>query len=137
VIQGAADGDEITVQVTRGGTWTELKTHLQTQPTDVETPEGPNRLGVTVEPGVVVAEVLPGSSAAMAGLARGDLICTVNDAPVSTGEQLRQAVQPLPPAAEVRLQLSRGGEVREVMVRLDGPLVDMPASAVERVERIA
>jgi S1-C subfamily serine protease len=137
VIEGVTDGEEITVQVTRGGTHPEVKARLQAQLATEETPEGQNRLGVTVEPGVVVAEVLPGSSAATAGLAQGDLINSVNDTPVVTGEQLRQAVQPLPAAAEVRLQLSRGREVREVKVRLDAPVAEAAGPAVERVDRIA
>ncbi|HJZ57643.1 MAG TPA: PDZ domain-containing protein [Gemmataceae bacterium] len=84
-------------------------------------PEGRDRLGVTVEPGVVVAEVLPDSPAAVAGITRGDLIAAVNGHPVLTGEQLRQAVHPLPARAEIVLRLTRGGETREAIARLDEP----------------
>src|SRR5439155_25239456 len=102
------------------------------------TEEGRRCLGLTVHPGVVVEEVQPGSPAEAAGLARGDVIQTANGTPVLAGEQirqavlweqLRQAVQADPEAAETELSLevSRSGQVREVKVPL--PLAQPPLSA--------
>jgi S1-C subfamily serine protease len=83
--------------------------------------EAKDRLGVTVDPGVVVAEVLPGSPAAATGLARGDVIRAVNGEAVHSGEELRRAVAPLVERAEVALQVSRGGKARKLRARLDEP----------------
>jgi S1-C subfamily serine protease len=75
---------------------------------------------VTAGLGVVVAEVLPDTPAAAAGLARGDVIDDLNGKPVQTGEQLRDLVQHLPAGDEVVLRVTRVGEVREVRTRLNG-----------------
>src|SRR5262249_11646331 len=58
---------------------------------------GPPHLGVTVDPVVVVTEVEPGSPAARAGLAPGDVIAEVNETPIVQSAQLREAVGGAPP----------------------------------------
>jgi S1-C subfamily serine protease len=80
--------------------------------------DGKNRLGVTVGPGVVVAEVLPDTPAAAAGLAPGDVIDDLNGTPVQSGEELRDAVHRLKDDAVV-LRVTRAGEVREVRAKLE------------------
>src|SRR5262249_6443250 len=60
-----------------------------TQPLTAELRE---RLGVTVNKGAVVSHVLPGSPAAKAGIADGDVITNVGDAVVKTPQELREAV---------------------------------------------
>jgi S1-C subfamily serine protease len=72
-----------------------------------------------VQPGVVVAEVLPLSPAASAGLARGDVIHSVNGADVHSGAELRAAIEGLEERAEVSLRVARGGEVQDVKAQLD------------------
>jgi serine protease Do len=113
------EGEDAVLRVTRGGTPGEVRVRLG--PAESDEAEGRNRLGVTVEPGVVVAEVRPGTPAAAAGLAPGDVITAVNGEAVHDGEQLRAAVQPLLERAEVRLDVSRRGEPRKVRARLDDP----------------
>ena len=81
--------------------------------------EDGNRIGVTVARGVVVDEVLPGSPAATAGLARGDVIEEVDGEEVHGGEQLRAAVLALPRRAAVALTTTRAGKTRRVTARLD------------------
>ena len=76
-------------------------------------------LGLIVEPGVVVAEITPGTPAAVAGLMRGDVITAVNGEEVITGVQLRHAVQALEGHVEVTLRFTRGGTAHEVKARLD------------------
>jgi len=121
VIQGLAEGAEPTLHVTSGAVARNVTVKLDQGTTDEAAPaEGRNRLGLTVEAGVVVTEVLSGSPAEAGGLEEGDVIAGVNGTPVQSGEQLRQAVQGLPERAEVRLQVTRGKESREVGVRLDG-----------------
>jgi S1-C subfamily serine protease len=76
---------------------------------------------VRVDPGVVIDEVAPGTPAAGAGLARGDVIVGLNSTPVVSGEQLRLAVHQCAPGEEITLRVVRGGEAREVKARLDEP----------------
>ena len=82
-------------------------------------------MGATVDPGVVVAEVTPGTPGAIAGLVRGDVITAVNGTEVFTGTELRQAVQTLAGGAEVTLRFTRGGTAHEGTTRLD----EVPATA--------
>ncbi len=112
-----SDGGEIVLGVIRSGQSTEAKVRLETG--DEKSPEERLPLGAIVEPGVVVAEVTPGTPAAAAGLVRGDVITAVNEEEVLTGVQLSQAVQALDSHAEVKLRFTRGGEVREGTTRLD------------------
>jgi len=124
VIRGLKDGDEFTLQVTRAGIPSEVKAQrVAVPPEEAPAGEDQNQLGVAVEPGVVVAEVVPDSPAAAAGVTRGDVITAVNGVPVVHGEQLRQAMQPLPARSDVRLEVCRAGELREVTTRLDSETV--------------
>jgi hypothetical protein len=121
-VRKADDGEEVALQVFRAGELHELRAKLaaEAEGDKKADAEGRNRLGVTAGLGVVVAEVLPDTPAAAAGLARGDVIDDLNGKPVQTGEQLRDLVQHLPAGDEVVLRVTRVGEVREVRTRLDG-----------------
>src|SRR5262249_4207101 len=77
-----------------------------------------NRLGVTVEPGVVVAEVQPETPAAAAGLARGGGITAGNSSAAHGGTELRDAVHGRAAGEAVSLQVTRGGLIREMRARL-------------------
>ena len=121
LVQGAAEGEEIALRVNRGGVLRDVTVRLDPIPTDQGAEEERNRMGLTVQPGVVVAEVLAGTSAEAAGLTPGDVIAEVNGVPVLTGEQLREVVLRAP-GRELTLRVSRGGEAREVAAWLgDGP----------------
>jgi hypothetical protein len=117
-IQAIADGEELTIQLTRSGAPVELKARLEAA---ADEPAERKPFGVTVAPGVVVAEVLPDTPADVADLERGDVVLEVNGTPVVTGEQLRQMIQPLLEGAEVHLRLRRGEQTHEIHVRLDEP----------------
>jgi hypothetical protein len=118
-ILGIADGEEATLKVTRAGQSIEVRTRLADHSRGEEPAESHNRLGVTVVPGVVVAEVQPCTPAEAAGLSRGDVISSVNGTPVTTSEQLRQMVLHLPEHTEVELQVRRGEAMRDMRARLD------------------
>jgi S1-C subfamily serine protease len=115
-----AVADEATLRIRRAKAFRELVARLG-PPTDAPGLTSGNRLGVTVDPGVVVAEVLPGTPAAAAGLAPGDLVLAVDDQPVLSGDELLEAVLNLPPGAAVILRFGRGAAVREATVQLDRP----------------
>jgi len=112
------ENKEAIFEVMRNGVMTEVKVHLVSEG-DEAAAEGRSRLGVTVDPGVVVAEVLPGTPAASAGVVPGDVINTINGEVVSTGPDLRESVEALDDHAEVTLNVIRDGEEREVRTQLD------------------
>jgi S1-C subfamily serine protease len=111
---------EVVLRVARAGHDREVKTRLGVAGAEGKTAEGRNRLGVTAGSGVIVAEILPDSPAAKAGLRNGDLIDEVNGTAVVSGEQLRDLVQKLPAGAEVAVRLTRGGKQKEMKVPLNG-----------------
>jgi C-terminal processing protease CtpA/Prc len=67
-----------------------------------------------------VMNVAPGSAAADAGLALGDLITTVDGHPVTDSElaDTRQAWRTAPPGTPVELMVKRGAETRAVTLIL-------------------
>jgi S1-C subfamily serine protease len=108
LVEDAPDGRAVTLRVSRGGAAREVTTRIEP-----ETPERPARLGLAVRAGVVVTETLPGTPAASAGLAPGDVIDAVNGTPVLTGKQFRDAVHGWS-GGEFVLLVGRGGETYEI-----------------------
>jgi hypothetical protein len=107
-------GEEITVQLRRGG-----EVLLRTIKFDDPTNDGKSHFGVTVAPGVVVAEVMPGSPAEAAGLAKWDVIEDAHGHPIHSGDQLFSTIHAQPEGAEVMLVVSRNGQRHELLVHLD------------------
>ena len=89
-----------------------------------EPPAHTNRFGAEVAPGVVVADVVADSPAAEAGLMRGDVLEEANGAALTSGGQLRDAVQAVATGENVVLQLRRGGERQMRTVRLGDETAD-------------
>jgi S1-C subfamily serine protease len=118
-VRKAGDDAEVRLVVRRGGEVQEVKARLG-PPDGAAGTGGANRFGVTVGPGVVVAEVLPDTPASKAGVTRGDVIDDVNGTAVHTGAQLRDLVQHLPAGGEAALRLTRLGKQKAVRVRVDG-----------------
>jgi uncharacterized protein YukE len=120
-VRKVGDGEWVTLRVFRAGATHEVRAQLPAADEADDQRDGDrNRLGVTVGPGVVVAEVAPDTPAAAAGLATGDVIEDLNGEPVRNGEELRHLVHHLPAGQEAVLRVTRAGEVREVRARLDG-----------------
>jgi S1-C subfamily serine protease len=65
-----------------------------------------------------VAEVLPDTPAAAAGLATGDVVDALNGQPVQGAHELRDLVHHLADGEEIVLRVTRAGEVREVRAKL-------------------
>lgn len=120
VVRKVPDGDQVTLRVFRAGQTHELKAQLPAETHDDKDRADRDRLGVTVGAGVVVAEVLPGTPAAAAGLATGDVIDDLNGRPVQSGEELRDLVHQQSAGDDAVLRVTRAGEVREVRVRTNG-----------------
>ena len=108
-------GKDILLRLTRGGLPAEARVRFEVRAEGA--PEIP--LGATVESGVVVAEVTPGTPGSAVGLLRGDIITAVNGTEVFTGAELRNAVQSLAGGAVVTLRYTRAGEKHEATTRLD------------------
>lgn len=79
-------------------------------------PGGIGILTRRVPAGVVVAEVKEEGAAASAGVRAGDLVLRYNGAPVKSVRQFNRLMFESPPGSTVRLELERGGRVRQVEV---------------------
>lgn len=75
-----------------------------------EREQRPNRLGVTVVPEVVVADLDTDTPAAEAGLQRGDVVVEVNGRAIRTGSDLADLVDEMPKGGDVTFQIRRGSE---------------------------
>jgi predicted metalloprotease with PDZ domain len=114
-----ADTD-VTLRIVRAGKPRDIKAPLGAEKPEEKGKSNQNRFGVTVGPGVVVAEVLADTPAARAGLERGDVIDNLNGTPVLSGEQLRDVVQQLPAGGEATVHVTRAGTSKEIKARLNG-----------------
>jgi S1-C subfamily serine protease len=121
LVHGVEMGSEATFRILRGGSSRDITARHEVPFGGPDEPDDRDWLGLTVEPGAVVAEVLPAGPAAAAGLRTGDVITGVNEDPVAGGVQLREAIGRLLPRAEARLRLTRRGRTEEVTLRLDDP----------------
>jgi putative serine protease PepD len=78
-------------------------------------------LGVLSSPhplGAEIQSVIAGSPAASAGLRQGDVIRSVNGRPVHDPSGVSAAIEGLKPGDQVDVQISRGGDTRDVKVKL-------------------
>ena len=90
-------------------------------------PEVSRSLGVASQRGVVVAEVVPRSPAASAGIREGDLIVAFQTIPIQSPSELTRRVGGTPPGTKVDLRVVGPGGERTISVTL-GRLADEPSS---------
>ncbi|EDX84574.1 Trypsin domain protein [Synechococcus sp. PCC 7335] len=76
-----------------------------------------NGFSVAADSGVLVAEVVPGSPAARAGVRSGDVVSQVNGESISTGQEVQQAVEDNGLDRELRLNIDRNGDNRTLSLR--------------------
>lgn len=129
-------GDKVKLEVFRGGKAQNMNVTFaerQARPGDAPrerpaflgidsaelTPAVKQRLGVSVDTGVVVADVMPNTPAAKAGLQRGDVVTAVNGKDVANPEELRQAIRAAGAGQELTMKVARGKETREVKAKLE------------------
>lgn len=70
------------------------------------------------EQGVLIVSVQRDGPAATAGLRRGDIVLKVNETTVNDAQALRDALAKLKPGDEVSLEVSRGGNMETLKVKL-------------------
>ena len=86
-------------------------------PRDID-PELAAQFGLPVREGIIVVEVEPGSPAARAGVARGDIITRIDDQAVAGGADLRRILRARQPGATVSLSVLRPAGRQTISVRL-------------------
>jgi serine protease Do/serine protease DegQ len=85
------------------------------------TPELAQAFGLRQHGGAVVARVTPGSAAGQAGLQAGDVIVALNGEPVSSVNQLRNAIGLVPVGTRIELELLRKGRPVQASAVLAAP----------------
>jgi serine protease Do len=81
------------------------------------TPEISESLGLKGSKGALVAELTPGAPAAEAGLQPGDLVLKINGRDVESSSDLTRQVGLAQPGEAIRVQVRRGGAVRDFTIR--------------------
>jgi serine protease Do len=90
-------------------------------------PDVRRALDLPAQRGALVAQVVPNAPAARAGIAEGDVIVAVQDAPVTSPHDLTRRVARTPPGTQVTLRIARRGGGRTVTATL-GQLPDEPTA---------
>ncbi len=75
-------------------------------------------LGLKDTRGVIVAQVTPGSPAESAGIKQGDVITSLNGAPVADLNSFRNQVARTPPGSTIQLTIMRNGSEQQVRATL-------------------
>jgi len=82
-------------------------------------PELKNKLGIAVDKGCLVTDVMKDSPADRAGIKAEDVITGVNDKPVAGPQELRQAIQAVGAGKDVKVKVVRGKETRELTCKVE------------------
>jgi serine protease Do len=94
-------------------------------------PDAARAAGIDARHGALVAEVVPGSPAAEAGLKPGDVITAFQSAKIEDPHGLTRRVGGTPPGTSVTLEVARDGKRRNVTTTL-AHLRDEPAPRAAR-----
>ena len=81
-------------------------------------PELADAFNLSETAGAIVAEVVPGSPAAKAGVQTGDVITAINGTKVVDGRRLRLAVADVRPGTEAKVQVLREGKTLDLAVKV-------------------
>lgn len=82
------------------------------------TPELQNALGLKVNKGVYITQVIENSPAEKAGLREGDVIIEVEGLSVSSASELKSIIHNYTPGSKVKIKFDRKGKINEIEVIL-------------------
>jgi Do/DeqQ family serine protease len=109
------------------------------------TPDISKKLGITTLDGVAIAVVQPGSPADKAGLRERDVVTAMNGRALRGAAELRARLGLTAVGEEVELRILRGGQQRNIKVRVGAPqkmssaegqaVTQMPGMRVVEIER--
>ncbi|MBO0876076.1 MAG: MarR family transcriptional regulator [Pseudonocardia sp.] len=83
-------------------------------------------VGLSDTPGLLISDVIAGTPAAESGLARGDLIISVDDIESRSEEVLARAMNAASSGGRLRLSVLRGNDPLQVAVHMPATPVDRP-----------
>lgn len=75
-------------------------------------------LDIQVQKGVLVADVVPGSAAATAGIQRGDIITKANEKTIQSVNELDSILQNLKPSEQIKLEVIKKGKPTVILIDL-------------------
>lgn len=84
-----------------------------------------DKFGLPTNDGVLIREINPNSGAADAGLASGDVIIRIEDAPIRDIPALKETIGRFRPGAKVRITYFRDGRLSTVRVTLKNAINDV------------
>ncbi len=82
-------------------------------------------LGSPVSEGLLISDVIDGSSAQKAGLIRGDIVLKIGDQSVRTPDEANQAIQALADDQEIIFHIVRDGEFQDIPVKMENAVAEM------------
>ena len=86
------------------------------------TPQLAGQFGLPVDEGVVITEVMGGSTAAQAGLVAGDIVVAVGETPISSGDDLLEDIEEVGVGGTLQVRVMRvvqdGFKINEVTVEV-------------------
>jgi uncharacterized protein YndB with AHSA1/START domain len=104
---------------------------------DDYTPEAAEKLGVPVKDGVLLVGTAEGSGARAAGLAKGDVLISLNGFPLVGPNSFEAALSGLKAGDRPVVDYYRGAEKRSTPLELGSwPVPDLPAGAVELAAQV-
>lgn len=91
------------------------------------TPDLAAALDISIDDGVLISDVTPGSPAARAGLVRGDVVTAVEGTRVGSAPEMRNLIASFDPGRRIVLQVRRDGQ----RIAVPATLGEVPAEAEE------
>jgi hypothetical protein len=101
------------------------------------TPEAAQNLGVPVQAGVLLDDVVEGLGAAQAGLQANDVLVRVNEREVKDWPSMQQALGRAKAGDTVAVEFHRGADLHSTVMTLSQrPVVDVPSTPAELAEKV-